>query len=97
MTANIKTVGIKDLKNNLSGWLREIKSCRSILVTDRGKVVAEIQEPAVRDLGRVSNPVLAEWIREGRVRPGKARKLPPSPVRLASGTSLRLLNEERGE
>jgi prevent-host-death family protein len=34
--------GVRDLKNKLSLYLREVKKGRSILITERGKIVATI-------------------------------------------------------
>ena len=39
------TVGIRELKNRLSEHLRMIRDGEEILVTDRGKVVAELRQP----------------------------------------------------
>jgi antitoxin (DNA-binding transcriptional repressor) of toxin-antitoxin stability system len=41
----MKTVGIRELKNRLSEYLREVRSGESLLVTDRGEVVAEFSPP----------------------------------------------------
>jgi prevent-host-death family protein len=38
----MKTAGIKDLKNRLSYYLREVKKGEKILVTDRDQVIATI-------------------------------------------------------
>lgn len=96
----IKTVGIKDLKNNLSAWLREVRSGTTILVTDRDDVVAELQEPygRVNDPGGL-NPLLLAWAREGLITlPGQPKTpLEPSPVNLPSETVHRLLEESREE
>lgn len=35
-------VGIRDLKNNLSRYLREVKSGQSITITERGKPIGQI-------------------------------------------------------
>jgi len=43
----IKTIGIKVLKDNLSSYLRDVKAGALILVTDRGSVVAELKEPEI--------------------------------------------------
>lgn len=96
----IKTVGIKELKNNLSAWLREVRGGATILVTDRNDVVAELQEP----YGRVNtagglNPLLLVWAQDGIVTLPLQGKTPlePSPVRLSSGSVQRLLEEDREE
>jgi prevent-host-death family protein len=41
----MKTVGVRDLKNKLSEYLRRVRLGESVLVTDRGQVVAELQPP----------------------------------------------------
>jgi prevent-host-death family protein len=37
------TVGTKDLKNNLSLYLRRVREGEIVRVTDRGKVIAELR------------------------------------------------------
>lgn len=44
----METVGIRELKNRLSAFLRQVRSGESVLVTDRGEVVAEISPPGQR-------------------------------------------------
>ena len=51
-----KAVGIKDLKNNLSAHLQEVRRGARILVTDRHVVVAELREP-----GALPSSVLDQW------------------------------------
>jgi prevent-host-death family protein len=41
----MKAVGVRDLKNKLSEYLRHVRLGESILVTDRGEVVAELLPP----------------------------------------------------
>lgn len=41
----MKTVGVRELKNRLSEYLRQARSGESVLVTDRGQVVAELTAP----------------------------------------------------
>lgn len=96
---SIKTVGIKDLKNNLSGYLREVKRGSRILVTDRNEVVAELREPFSLSPLERENPLLAEWVRQGKIRLGSGlnRPWPASPVSLPEGTAQRLIDEDRGE
>jgi prevent-host-death family protein len=38
----MKTAGIKDLKNRLSYYLREVKKGKKILITDRDQIIATI-------------------------------------------------------
>ena len=42
----MKSVEIRELKNNLSKYLRLVKDGEVIIVTDRHKIVAEIKQPA---------------------------------------------------
>jgi prevent-host-death family protein len=44
----MKTVGVRDLKNKLSEYLRRVRLGESVLVTDRGEVVAELLPPGQR-------------------------------------------------
>src|SRR5258705_6030415 len=41
----MKSVGVRDLKNRLSEYLRRVRMGESALVTDRGEVVAELLPP----------------------------------------------------
>lgn len=98
--ADIKTVGIKDLKNNLSAHLRDVKRGTRILVADRDRVVAELREPgATYSVGEGDNPVLERWVREGKV---TLPTRPRGPVKRTgwkspAGTAQRLLDELRAE
>lgn len=96
--ADIKTVGIKELKNNLSAYLRDVRRGVRILVTDRAEVVAELHEPgATYAAGGDIHPQLEAWVRAGEVtlptRPKGA--LPDAPVHMPDGTSRRLLDAIR--
>jgi len=51
----MKTVGIRELKNRLSEYLRQVRSGESLLVTDRGEVIAEVSPPG-RGLADASVP-----------------------------------------
>ena len=41
----MKTVAVRELKSRLSEYLREVRRGESVLVTDRGQVVAELSPP----------------------------------------------------
>ncbi len=95
----MKAVGIRELKNRLSEYLRLVRGGEDILVTDRGEVVAELRRPG-RYHEETPYPGLNELIRKGVVRPA----LPNDPSlyrplgRLLSHEEvMRLLDEERGE
>ena len=44
----MKAVGLRDLKNRLSEYVRDVRNGESVLVTDRGEVVAELGPPGHR-------------------------------------------------
>ncbi len=94
----IEQVGIKNLKNNLSAYIRRVRKGARILVTDRDEVVAEIGLPGRDELGEL--PLLmVEWLRRGelRLRRRNRKPLPLSSVRFPAGTAQRLLDLDRGE
>lgn len=41
----MQTVGVRELKNKLSEYLRRVRLGERVLVTDRGEVVAELMPP----------------------------------------------------
>jgi antitoxin (DNA-binding transcriptional repressor) of toxin-antitoxin stability system len=41
----MRTVGVRELKNRLSEYLRRVRAGEAILVTDHGEVVAELAPP----------------------------------------------------
>lgn len=96
----MRAVGIRDLKNKLSHYLRLVQAGEAVLVTDRGSVVAEL-----RPAGQTTQPAaavdgLAELTRRGEAVTGaphdpalydtRPRALPP-------GHLAELLAEERAE
>lgn len=48
----ILTVNIRALKDKLSAFLRAVQRGDVILVTDRGRVVAELRQPSMPGLGQ---------------------------------------------
>lgn len=57
-------VGVRELKNQLSRYLRRVRAGERVVVTERGRPVAVISSPAVPALDRR----LAHLLREGVVR-----------------------------
>jgi hypothetical protein len=98
MPKTTKAVGVKDLKNNLSAHLQEVRRGARILVTDRHVVVAELREPGA-DVDALPSSVLGQWAVDGLVvLPSRPRApLPRSPVRLPDGTSRAILDDLRSE
>ncbi len=97
--AQMKTVGVKILKNKLSEYLREVKRGTVILVTDRGTVVAELREPSVYRVPGHDVSLTSRWSEQGLLRlPLSGKKpLPITPISLPEGTAQALLNRDRDE
>jgi antitoxin (DNA-binding transcriptional repressor) of toxin-antitoxin stability system len=79
----VKTVGVRELKNRLSEYLRLVRRGERVLVTDRGQVVAELRRPGGPTPERGKS-------RRAEVYPTLAPLVP-------DGTARALLDEERGE
>lgn len=56
------TVGIRQLKNRLSHYLRRVKTGERLLVTERGKSVAVVSPPAEKATDRRVEAMLRERI-----------------------------------
>ena len=87
-----RTVGIADLRQNLSRYLRRVEDGERLLVTDRNRPVAELGPPPS------AGEALDRLIAEGRVMRPTRRGLPP-PLRMAGDLHAlsRALDEIRGE
>jgi antitoxin (DNA-binding transcriptional repressor) of toxin-antitoxin stability system len=97
----MRTVGVRELKARLSEELRAVSRGEAILVTDRGRVVAELRAPGSSpEPSRGLDKRLEAWLREGRARIDDAVTppvYPASPLRLPPGTAQRVLDELREE
>jgi prevent-host-death family protein len=96
----MKTVGVRELKNRLSEYLRHVRSGESVLVTDRGEVVAELTPPGRGTAdGDVPAGLLA-LAKRGLATlgsPGDAGLYPALPRKgKRKLTAAQLLEEERG-
>ncbi len=93
------SVGIRELKNRLSHYVRLVKRGEAVQVTDRGVVVAELRPPGEGNIDR-SNPDVEALLRLGNVTIGEPNR-PDLYARqkssLPPGTAQRLLDEERGD
>jgi prevent-host-death family protein len=96
----MKTVGVRDLKDRLSEYLREVKAGESVLVTDRGAVVAEICSPGYSNRDASVPPGLLALAKRGLVTLGEpgGKAIYPALPRKKRGkrSSSELLDEERG-
>lgn len=75
----MKTVGLKVLKNKLSEYVRIAAGGETVLVTDRDRVVAEINPPQAGRLRLSDNELIAKGIREGWLTPAKDPGIGPPP------------------
>ena len=87
----MKTVGLRTLKNKLGEYVRAAASGETVIITDRGRPVAEIN-PArqVPDRYR-DHPVLARGIREGWITPARDPRGPLPPRKPIPGYTLEQL------
>jgi prevent-host-death family protein len=95
----MKTVGLRELKNRLSEYVRKVRSGEGVLVTDRGEVVAELLPPGQGlDESGVASGLVA-LARRGHLTPGApndATLYPKLPPLLKRSRAAVLLDEERG-
>jgi len=85
------TVGLKVLKNKLSQYIRLAANGETVLVTDRGKVVAEINPAQPVQDRYIDHPVLALGVREGWVTPAENPGGTPPPARPVPGITFEQL------
>jgi prevent-host-death family protein len=96
----MKSVGVRELKNRLSEYLRDVRAGERVLVTDRGEVVAELTPPGQGVHESDVPAALATLARRGLATLGAPgdRSLYPRLARRGRRrlTALQLLDEERG-
>ena len=96
----MKTVGVRELKNRLSEYIRQVRSGEGLLVTDRGVVVAELTPPGQAPADLSVPPGLLALAKRGLATlgtPGDAKLYPALPrTRRRKRTAAQLLEDERG-
>jgi antitoxin (DNA-binding transcriptional repressor) of toxin-antitoxin stability system len=95
----MKTVGLRELKNRLSAYIREVRAGQAVVVTDRGQVVAELRQPGQVAPGAKVHPAVARLVNRGMLTlgaPNERRLYPPLSRLLRSTSSAKLLEAERG-
>ena len=95
----MKSVGLRELKNRLSEYVREVRSGEGVLVTDRGEVVAELIRPGQGSDERGVPAGLVTLARRGQVTlgaPNSSATYAKLPRLLNRRRATELLNEERG-
>ena len=97
----MKAVGVRELKARLSQYLRDVQAGETVLVTDRGRVIAELrgapeaagaESPVDRGL-RLLGARAGLTVRE----PHDPAAYAASPLHQPAGTGRSLLDAERGE
>jgi prevent-host-death family protein len=94
------SVGIKALKNKLSEYVRAAAAGETVLVTDRGQVVAELVSPRVRADAAPEQRLLGELLRQGLLVPAKTSPRAKLPRRKPVATIdevLRDLDDSRAD
>ena len=95
----MKTVGLRELKNRLAEYVREVRSGEGILVTDRGAVVAELVPPGPAVAQSGAPAALVALAKAGRLTLGAendAALYPKLSRLLKRRRALALLDEARG-
>jgi prevent-host-death family protein len=93
------SIGIRELKNNLSHYVRQIEAGKRVAVTAHGRVVAELVPPN-SGTGRGGASRYDELVATGIIeRAARADGATPEwpDIRLSSGTVAELIDSDRGE
>jgi antitoxin (DNA-binding transcriptional repressor) of toxin-antitoxin stability system len=96
----MKAVGLRELKNRLSEYVREVRNGESVLVTDRGEVVAELGPPGHRTASSQHPAALQALARRSLAtlgQPNSAHEYPVLRRALKAGRAAALLASERGD
>lgn len=91
-------VGIRELKAKLSEYLKKVRRGETLLVTDRGRIIAEIRSPT--DAGGIVAEMagLQDLIDRGLLVPGLPNDpsiYRPTGIRSPAGTTQSLIDEMR--
>jgi prevent-host-death family protein len=93
------STGIRELKDNLSRYIRRIEAGERIAITAHGRVVAELVPPGTRDAGHGSSrfdELVAAGVIRAPLEPGDPTEDWPD-IRLPAGTASELIDADRGE
>ncbi len=72
-------IGISELKNRLSEYIRLAAAGERVLVTDRDRVVAELTAPQGGTAETVPDAVIVDLVRKGLATPPLVRERRPPP------------------
>ena len=90
--------GVRNLKDNLSRYIRRIEAGERIAVTVHGRVVAVLVPPSMSKAGRRSR--YEELVASGVIRPALEGGDPLEDwpdIRLPAGTAAALIDGDRGD
>ncbi len=94
-TLSLVNVGIKELKNSLSRYLRAVRNGEVILVTERGRVVAEIR-PRRERAESEEDRALRGLEEQGLLTRGRGRPKRGQPVKVPRGVlASKMVSEDR--
>lgn len=95
------SIGIRELKNNLSHHVRRAEKGERVAVTAHGRIVAELVPPGTASKGRRRRSRYDELVAKGVIKPARESgdPLPDDGVRinLPPGTVQRWIDEDREE
>jgi prevent-host-death family protein len=83
---NMKTVGIREARQNITALIEHVRKGREVTITDRGKPVARLIGPAPV-LNKKPFPDLSEFRKSLRVAPGTGEALVQAIVDERNGSS----------
>ena len=96
--ATLKKVGLRELKNRMGAYFRQVRRGATILVTDRGKPIARISpSPLEAANGKTLEDVLQELAAAGHIRLAERRGPLPdfTPIAAPGKAASRILLEDR--
>jgi len=94
----VTSTGIRELKDNLSRYIRRIEAGERIAITAHGRVVAELVPPGSKAKGAPDgfDELIASGVIRAPVEAGDPTEGWPD-IRLPAGTAAELMDADRGE
>lgn len=96
----MRTIGIRELKAHLSKILRDVQAGDTYLVTDRGRVVAEMRRPDSAQWSvSPQERALAKLASTGHLRVAESHPNPyhAAPGSSPTGTARKLIDDDRAD
>ncbi len=93
------SAGIRELKDNLSRYIRRIEAGERVVITAHGRVVAELVPPGATSRARRRSrfdELIADGVIRPPLEPGNPLEGWPD-IRLPPGTAADLIDRDRGE